>query len=35
MIVYQAPADTPDPAALVQDLKSSNAANPLASSIAR
>jgi beta-galactosidase len=28
MIVYQAPADTPDPAALVQDLKSSNAANP-------
>jgi beta-galactosidase len=28
MIVYQEPADTPDPTALVQDLLSSNPANP-------
>jgi beta-galactosidase len=28
MIVYQEPVDTSEPAALVQDLKSSNAANP-------
>jgi hypothetical protein len=28
MIIYQAPVDAPDPAALVQDLHSSNPANP-------
>ena len=28
MIIYQKPADAPDPAALVQDLQSSNAENP-------
>ena len=28
MIIYQKPADAPDPTALVQDLKSSNAENP-------
>jgi beta-galactosidase len=28
MIIYQKPSDTPDPASLVQDLRSSNAGNP-------